>query len=85
MGVPVVTRTGQTPASNQTASILAEIGLDDFITNSIEEFVETAKKLSLDLNKLSNLRLTMRDRVSKSTLGNPKAIAEKFSQLVNGL
>lgn len=85
MGVPVVTRTGQTPASNQTASILAEIGLDDFITNSIEEFVEAAKKLSLDLNKLSNLRLTMRDRISKSTLGNPKAFAEKFSQLINDL
>lgn len=85
MGIPVITRTGETPASNQTASILAEIGLDDFITDSVEEFVETAKKLALDLSKLSNLRLTMRERISKTTLGNPKAFAEKFSQLINDI
>lgn len=85
MGVPVITRTGKTPASNQTASILAELGLDDFITTSAEEYAETAKKLALDLNKLSHLRQTLRERISKSTLGNPKAFTKNFSQLINNI
>lgn len=85
MGVPVITKTGKTPASNQTASILAEIGLDKCIANSTDEFVEAAKKLTLDLNKLSYLRSTMREKISKSTLGNPTAFAENFSQLIDSI
>lgn len=83
MGLPVITRTGQTPASNQTASILGEINLDEFVTNNSDEFVEQAKRLSCDIEKLSNLRRTMRERISNSALGNPKVFAAHFSHLIN--
>jgi protein O-GlcNAc transferase len=85
MGIPVITRAGRTPASNQAASILSEIGLDEYITSNIDEFIDSAKKLSLDTPKLSLLRSTMRERISMSSLGNPKIFASHFSKLINAI
>jgi len=85
MGAPVITRTGKTPASNQTASILREINLGEFVTSSAGEFIEQAKRLSFDIEKLSHLRSTMRDRFSSSSMGNPKVFAMHFSRLINDI
>ena len=85
MGLPVITRTGRTPASNQAASILNEINLSECITNSINEFVMQAKELSNDLEKLSHLRSTMRERVSNSSLGDPKVFSKHFSKLIDDI
>ncbi|CAM3743499.1 O-linked N-acetylglucosamine transferase family protein [Polynucleobacter arcticus] len=82
MGVPVITRTGKSPASNQTASILNELHLNECIANDISEFVEQAKKLSSDIERLSNWRSTMRERIASSALGNPKLFTSHFSQLI---
>lgn len=85
MGLPVITRAGSTPASNQAASILSEIGLDECISNSIDEFVARAKSLSSDKKKLSNLRSSMRVRILESSLGNPEVFTGHFSRLIEGI
>ncbi|MBU3638680.1 hypothetical protein [Polynucleobacter sp. AP-RePozz3-80-G7] len=85
MGLPVITRTSITPASNQSASILHEIHLGECVTNSIDEFVEQAKRLSNDLDKLSHLRTTMRKRISNSSLGDPKVFSTHFSKLIEDI
>lgn len=85
MGLPVITRSGRTPASNQAASILHEIKLGECVTNSIDEFVERAKRLSDDLEKLSHLRSTMRERISNSSLGDPKIFSTHFSKLIDDI
>lgn len=85
MGIPVVTRTGSTPASNQAASILSEVGLDECISSSVDEFVAKAKILSSDKKRLSALRSSMRGKVLASSLGNPKLFAEHFSNLIEDI
>jgi predicted O-linked N-acetylglucosamine transferase (SPINDLY family) len=85
MGVPVITRLGSTPASNQAASILGEIGLDECISSSIDEFVAKAESLSSDKNRLSSLRSSMRGRVLGSSLGDPVVFAKHFSRLIEDI
>lgn len=85
MGVPVITRLGSTPASNQAASILSEVGLDECISSSVDEFVAKAKILSSDKKRLSALRSSMRGKVLASSLGNPKLFAEHFSNLIEDI
>jgi protein O-GlcNAc transferase len=85
MGLPVITRAGITPASNQSASILNEIHLGEYVTKSIDEFVKQATRLSNDLNKLSHLRATMRERISNSSLGDPKVFSAHFSTLIDDI
>lgn len=83
MGVPVITRTGKTPASNQASSILHEIGLSECVTNSIDDFVEVAKRLACDTQKLSNLRANLRLKLSDSSLGNAKLFTAHLAELIN--
>ncbi|HWG45785.1 MAG TPA: tetratricopeptide repeat protein [Gemmataceae bacterium] len=76
MGVPVVTLAGQTAIARQGASPLAHLGLHDLITGSAEEYVETALRLAADRPRLVELRATLRERMSRSTLMN----IERFTQ-----
>ena len=82
MGVPVLTRTGSTPASNQAASILHQIDLDEYITTSAEEFTAQAIKLTSDLETLSQLRASIRKRFLTSSLGSPTIFAKHFARLI---
>jgi predicted O-linked N-acetylglucosamine transferase (SPINDLY family) len=82
MGVPVLTRTGSTPASNQAASILHQIDLDEYITTSAEEFTAQAIKLTSDLEALSQLRASIRKRFLTSSLGSPAIFAKHFVRLI---
>jgi predicted O-linked N-acetylglucosamine transferase (SPINDLY family) len=68
MGVPVVALLGDTLMSRWTASMLHQVGLDDLIAKSPEEYVEIALKLAADRDRLAELRATLRDRVAKSLL-----------------
>lgn len=71
MGVPVVTLAGQTCMARQGASPLAHLGLHDLIAATVEEYVETSVRLAGDLPRLTQLRATLRERMSQSTLMNP--------------
>lgn len=73
MGVPVVTLKGDRPASRVSASLLAQIGLDDLTADTVEGYVECACALARDPDRLAELRTGMRDRIRGSTLGDPKA------------
>jgi predicted O-linked N-acetylglucosamine transferase (SPINDLY family) len=68
MGVPLVTRTGQTAVSRGGLSILANLGLTDLITDSSEQYVQFATDLAGNLSRLSDLRATLRGRMENSPL-----------------
>lgn len=85
MGLPVITRVGSTPVSNQAASILSEIGLDECIANGADEFATQAKILSSDKKRLSDLRSSMRGRILNSSLGDPEIFSEHFSRLIEDI
>lgn len=74
MGVPVVTLYRPGPDGdhrhNVTASILKQVGLDDLIATSEEEFVKIAVELSQNHERLRELRETLRARCLE-TIANP--------------
>ena len=68
MGVPVVTRVGQTCAGRAGLSQLFNLGLTELAAESDDEFVKIARDLGQDLDRLSQLRQTLRERLRHSPL-----------------
>ncbi len=68
MGVPVVAAVGETPASRSAASILATLGLDDWIAPSANDFVDVAVARASDRDALRALRRDLRPRLQASLL-----------------
>jgi predicted O-linked N-acetylglucosamine transferase (SPINDLY family) len=68
MGVPVVTLAGKTAVSRGGASLLSNLGLNDLIAHSAEEYVQIAIALARDLPRLTELRQTLRTRMERSPL-----------------
>jgi len=68
MGVPVLTLRGQTVVSRAGHSLLANLGLQDWVTDSPTTFVERAVALARGLAELASLRAGLRARMEKSPL-----------------
>jgi predicted O-linked N-acetylglucosamine transferase (SPINDLY family)/predicted SAM-dependent methyltransferase len=68
MGVPVVTLSGDTPISRQSASFLRLVGLESLIAGTVEEYVEIARRLAESPQHLANLRESLRLRMAASPL-----------------
>ncbi len=68
MGVPVVMLEGDTYASRFGGSVLANVGLEDLIAKSVDEYVEIAVDLAQDLDRLARLRDELRPRMAASVL-----------------
>ncbi|WP_027711673.1 methyltransferase regulatory domain-containing protein [Dickeya chrysanthemi] len=60
MGVPVLTREGDSLASKQSAVIMRVLGLDAFIAQSDDELIAKAQHWSHSLDKLNKIRSEMR-------------------------
>jgi predicted O-linked N-acetylglucosamine transferase (SPINDLY family) len=80
MGVPVVTLSGETYASRVGVSLLSNTGLTELIARSPEEYVEIALRLASDTAGLANLRLRLRDMVSRSPLTDAKRFSENLEK-----
>lgn len=76
MGVPVITVSGKTPISRQSASFLKQIGLHEFIAESYEDYVQVAVKMTADISALSEIRGSLRERMASSPLCDGKRYAE---------
>jgi protein O-GlcNAc transferase len=63
MGVPVVTRIGETMVSRQSASLLTALGLEDLIAENVDDYVRLAIDLANDAARRHELRTTLRERV----------------------
>jgi predicted O-linked N-acetylglucosamine transferase (SPINDLY family) len=70
MGVPVVMLEGNVYSSRFGGSVLANVGLEDLIARSVEEYVERAVELAGDLERLSTLRGELRTRMAASPLAD---------------
>jgi protein O-GlcNAc transferase len=82
MGVPVVTCPGETFASRQSRSHLSTAGLTETIARDLDEYVELAVRLALDLPRLAKLRADLRPRVAHSPLTNAPEFAENLLTLL---
>ncbi|MHC4558798.1 MAG: tetratricopeptide repeat protein [Planctomycetota bacterium] len=74
MGVPVITLAGVHTGQRFGASILNNVGLSDLVAETPEEFVKKAAKLANDIDRLTLLRNTLRDRMASSPLCDARRI-----------
>lgn len=63
MGVPLVTLLGDRPSGRIAASLLKQVQLDDWIANDEETYVERAVEAARDIERLKQIRATLRERV----------------------
>lgn len=78
MGAPVVALSGDRSCSRLSASILAQVGLERVLSDTPEEFVETAVQLAEDMDRMRTLRMGMRDRMQVSPLMDENGFARRF-------
>jgi predicted O-linked N-acetylglucosamine transferase (SPINDLY family) len=68
MGVPVVTLAGRTAVSRAGVSILANVGLPELITQTVEQYAARAIEWAQELARLAQARSELRDRMRSSAL-----------------
>jgi predicted O-linked N-acetylglucosamine transferase (SPINDLY family) len=68
MGVPTVTRVGETCVGRGGLSQLHQLGLSELAAHSDDEFVDIAAALAADLPRLVALRDSLRARLESSAL-----------------
>lgn len=78
MGVPIVTLVGDRNASRVGASLSRQMGLDDWVANTPEEYVNIAVSASKDVKRLSDVRKGLRDRMRTSSLGDAGQTAMSY-------
>jgi len=71
MGVPTLATIGPTNPSAAAAVFMVHLGLDTFITDSVDTYVKLGVFLSQNVSALATMRATMRERFMKSILGYP--------------
>jgi protein O-GlcNAc transferase len=77
MGVPTVTLAGQSYVSRMGVNIMTSVGLPEFIAGSKEEYVACAVKAASDLQRLGELRKTMRERMLVSPLTDATGLTKE--------
>jgi protein O-GlcNAc transferase len=78
MGVPVVTLAGETHASRVGASILSCVGLAEFVTGIVREYVETAVGVGEDRIRLATLRRGMRERLQECGFTGGRRLSQEI-------
>lgn len=66
MGVPIVTLVGETLVGRAGLSQAMRVGLPELIATTPDEYVRIASALASDLERLAELRRTLRDRMKQS-------------------
>jgi len=81
MGVPTLTLSGETHASRVGASILGQVGLDDFIAVNAADYLDKAIQLADDPESLNRIRQSLRVRLNESSLCDARGFAEKMADV----
>ncbi len=85
MGVPVVTLAGSRHASRVGASLNSVVGLSDLTAESEEDFIKKTAMLSENLEKLSEIRQELRQRVTDSPLRDESSFARNMESTILGM
>lgn len=79
-GVPVVTWPQTRVVSRQTFAFLATIGLPELAAEDADDYVRIAVTLAKDINRLTELRSTLRARMSTSQLMDVHGFTRQLEQ-----
>jgi predicted O-linked N-acetylglucosamine transferase (SPINDLY family) len=81
MGVPVITMRGPAHRGRLAASVLHQVGLDELVAESEDDYIRIAAELADDRKRLSLLRARMRNQVAESILCNGTVFAESIEKV----
>jgi predicted O-linked N-acetylglucosamine transferase (SPINDLY family) len=85
MGVPVVSLRGDMAVGRAGLSILSNIGLEEFVGRTPDEYVQIAVKLADDRPRLNDLRHTLRPRMQSSLLMDGPRFARDIEMIYRRL
>jgi len=80
VGVPVLTLKGHTFASRVATSLLTDLRLPEMITNSIDEYVETAVRVAQTPTSLRRIREKVARSLETSRLFKPQEYVRTYEQ-----
>ena len=80
MGVPVLTRVGETFVSRVGLSMLSHLDLAIFCSHNDQEYVDKAISFANQLESLAALRPSLRSRLLASPLCDPRRMARELEQ-----
>jgi predicted O-linked N-acetylglucosamine transferase (SPINDLY family) len=81
MGVPVISLYGNIHAARVGATILSSLGMEDFIAQSVSDYIEKAVKICLNKRLLKTIRRQLRRLMQSSPLMDPGALTENIESL----
>ena len=85
MGVPVLTLRGDRHVGRVGASLLHRVGLDAFIAETEEDYLNKAIAHASDTKALSAIRSGMRQRVQQSPLCDPKLFTKHIENAFSNM
>lgn len=85
MGVPVITRAGDSLISRMGLSAMANLGALDWVASDDDSYVAKAIDAAKDLSFLRDFRSRARERFRASPLGNGELFAADFEKACEGL
>ena len=85
MGVPMLTLRGTRRSGRMGAAILNELGMDEFIADSEEAYLQKATAFSQQRESLLEARSGLRKRIVDSSLMNGKTLAEAMEQVFQAM
>jgi predicted O-linked N-acetylglucosamine transferase (SPINDLY family) len=85
MGVPVITLAGRVHAARVGASLLGCVGLDEWVADDKDGYLELARRGAANLQELASLRHELRERMRNSSLCDISLFASRLERLFAGL
>jgi len=76
MGVPILTIAGQKFMGRLTGSLMCQLGLSDWVTESKDQYISTAKSMVNDLSNLWDLRQHLRINAQNTIFNAKKHVLE---------
>jgi protein O-GlcNAc transferase len=85
MGLPLVSRSGNSCASNVSNRILSAINRESWVANNFDEYIDIALNLATDVDSLVANRKSLRNEIANSSLMDFKQATENVeSALLSG-
>lgn len=82
MGVPMITQVGERMLSRSGLSLLAPLGLEDFVADSREAYLQKALYWSQQPQQLAQIRAGLRQRLQQSVLLDGKAFTNNLQDVL---
>ncbi len=81
MGVPTLCLNGDHLASRGAQALMGHLGLDQFVADNEEAYINQAHYLANHIDALAQIRQTLRERFNQSNLAKPEVLALSLEQV----